>query len=253
MNRIRVAAFILTLTASLAPTPAAAQWRPGYPGYPGYPYYPSYRYTLPEADLRFKVQPKEASVYVDGYFAGIVDDFNGAFERLHVTPGQHEIVVYLQGHRSLRQKLYLSVNRTRTIEGRLEPLRAGDPDEPLPTPVERPEDHDENPYTPGRRVPSPPPSTRRAPDREPAPRELPPIEATNATLSIRVQPGGATVLIDGERWQGPSDTSERLIVQVADGHHTIEVTHDGYERFVTEIDTRRGQTVPVNVSLRRAR
>ena len=44
---------------------------------------------------------------------------------------------------------------------------------------------------------------------------------------------------------------ERLIVQVAEGHHTIEVERDGYERFTTELDVRPGETTPVNINLRR--
>ena len=39
----------------------------------------------------------------------------------------HEIVVYLDGYRSLRQRLYVSPNSTRKIEGTLEKLAAGEP------------------------------------------------------------------------------------------------------------------------------
>ena len=81
-----------------------------YPGpYGPYPYGP-YRYMAPEAALKLEVTPKEASVYVDGYFAGTVDEFDGAFQRLRLVPGQHEIVVYLEGYRSIREKLYLGPN-----------------------------------------------------------------------------------------------------------------------------------------------
>jgi hypothetical protein len=72
------------------------------------------------------------------------------------------------------------------------------------------------------------------------------------TLSIRVQPAGAEILIDGERWDGPSG-DERLIVQVGEGRHRVEVRKEGYEPFTTEIDVRRGGTAPVNVSLARRR
>src|SRR5438552_1906941 len=40
----------------------------------GYPY--GYRYAARDASVRFDVKPNEASVYVDGYYAGIVDDFD---------------------------------------------------------------------------------------------------------------------------------------------------------------------------------
>ena len=96
------------------------------------------------------------------------------------------------------------------------------------------------------------PRDRDPRDRDPRDRENTPDSRTG-TLAIRVQPGGATVLIDGERWQGPSGNDERLIVQVPEGRHTVEVQREGFESFVTEIDVRRGQTAPVNVSLTRAR
>jgi len=73
---------VFTLAAVALPTAAHAQFR--YP--PIYPY-PAYRYGFAEADLRVKVKPKDAAVYIDGYFAGKVEDYDGTFERLHVEPG----------------------------------------------------------------------------------------------------------------------------------------------------------------------
>src|SRR5215210_4971661 len=100
-QKVQFATFVVLLLTLALPMSASAQWR--YP-----PYYPAYRYAEPESNLRVNVQPKEASVYVDGYFAGTVEEFDGRFQRLHVLPGEHEIVVYLEGYRSLKQRLYLS-------------------------------------------------------------------------------------------------------------------------------------------------
>lgn len=242
-----LAASVVTLVAAALPTAAQAQFR--YP-----PMYPAYRYAEPESDLRIKVKPKDASVFVDGYFAGKVEEFDGAFQRLHVAPGEHEIVVFLEGYRSLRQRLYLSPRSTRKIGGDLEKLLPGDVPEAPPVPLpnidrrDRDEAFDRMPPPPGpgtRRAPPPP---REAPDRP-----QPQTQSRFATLSIRVQPGGATVFIDGERWTGPTSTDERLLVQVPEGRHRIEAERDGYERFVTEIDVRRSETTPVNISLTRAR
>jgi hypothetical protein len=119
--------------------PAAVAAQPGrypYP-YPPYPYAP-YR-LMADADLKVDVTPKEAVVYVDGYLAGIVDDFDGVFQRLRLEPGGHEIVVFKEGYRSLRQKLYLSPGGTRRLSGSLEPLRAGEPDEAPPVPAAPPD------------------------------------------------------------------------------------------------------------------
>ena len=63
----------------------------GYEGQWGYPMYPPpYRYGFgqPDSSVRVEVKPKEAEVFVDGYYAGIVDDFDGVFQRLRVTPGR---------------------------------------------------------------------------------------------------------------------------------------------------------------------
>jgi hypothetical protein len=73
------------------------------------------------------------------------------------------------------------------------------------------------------------------------------------SLILRVQPSGTDVLIDGDRWAGPSSGDDRLVVQVSEGRHRIEVTRDGYVAFTTEVDVPRGQSVPVNVSLARDR
>lgn len=121
------------IAVAALPGSAAAQRRPGYPS-GGY----QYRFAGPESHLRLAITPREASVYIDGYFAGHVDDYDGALQRLHVEPGPHEIIIYLKGHRSMREKRYLSPNATRTLAGKLEPLAAGEPDEAVPTPVAPP-------------------------------------------------------------------------------------------------------------------
>ncbi len=250
---LRFAAPLFLLALCAWPGTASAQWR--YP--PFYPY-PAYRYVGPDSSLRIQVKPKDASVYVDGYFAGKVDDFDGTFQRLRVEPGEHEIVVYLEGFRSLKQRLYLSPNSTRTIEGDLDKLPAGAPNDPQPEPSERDRDRSRaSGPDDGYRPPPRGPMTRRAPAEPPPPRRGPGIESRQpsasryASLSIRVQPGGAVVRIDGERWDGPDSNDERLIVQVSEGHHVIEVERDGYERFTTDLDVQAGETTPVNINLRR--
>jgi hypothetical protein len=115
--------------------PAVSDAQPGrfpspYPPYPPGPYR-----LMADADLKVTVTPKDAAVYVDGYLAGIVDDFDGVFQRLRLEPGGHEIVVFKEGYRSLRQKLYLSPGSTRRVSGSLEPLAAGEPDEAPPAPA----------------------------------------------------------------------------------------------------------------------
>ena len=255
-SELRLVACLIPLAALAMPAPASAQAYP--PPYP-FPY-------VAESHLRVNVKPSQASVYVDGFFAGKVAEFDGSLQRLHLLPGEHEVVVYLEGYRSLKQHLYLGPNATRTMTGSLEKLSAGEAQEPEPKPSEIEPERREPPDE-ATRMPPPRPSTQRAPmpPREPAqpgdprtqppppaaPRALPPEESRFASLSIRIRPGGGEILIDGERWEGPASADERLIVQVPEGHHVIEVQREGYERFTTEIDVRRGETTPVTISLQR--
>jgi hypothetical protein len=145
---------LLAAAAAGSTASVAGQIRYPYPGpYRGpYPYGP-YRY---DAELKLQVSPKEAEVYVDGYFAGVVDEFDGAFQRLHVVPGQHEIVVYLEGYRSIREKLYLGPNSSRKLERTMEKLAAGEPNEPKPEPVNPPEPPRDPRNDPGGRTPRDP-------------------------------------------------------------------------------------------------
>ena len=51
----------------------------------------SYGSRVYYGDIRLQVRPRNAAVYVDGYYAGIVDDFDGVFQRLTLEVGPHEI------------------------------------------------------------------------------------------------------------------------------------------------------------------
>ena len=72
-------------------------WDPYY-GYGFYPYG-----ARADADVRVDVTPKQAEVYVDGYYAGLADDFAGVFKHLHTTPGGHAITLHLEGYRTSRR------------------------------------------------------------------------------------------------------------------------------------------------------
>jgi YHS domain-containing protein len=53
------------------------------------------------AALRLRAAPDQAAVYVDGFYAGIINDFDGFFEGLPLRPGGHRIVSYLEGRRTV--------------------------------------------------------------------------------------------------------------------------------------------------------
>lgn len=226
---------------------AHSYWGPYY--FQGYPDWQPRPRTV---GIRLNVEPDSAQVYVDGYFSGTASDFDGAFKRLRVSPGKHEVVLYLKGYRTVRQTLDLRLGTEPRIRERLEPLGAGEPqDSPPSAPppqAQRAEDPEQGRGQAGTPVPSPDEPRRRLPPRAPR-AETVPVDAEGfGGLAIRVQPAGAEVLIDGERWQGP-DAAAPLMVQVAEGTHRIEVRKDGYVAFSTEVSVRQGETRALNVSL----
>lgn len=53
------------------------------------------------AAMKLKVKPASAQVFVDGYFAGEVAEFDGVFQRLPLTAGEHRIEIRAPGFEAL--------------------------------------------------------------------------------------------------------------------------------------------------------
>jgi hypothetical protein len=69
--------------------------------------------------LRLKIKPREAQVYVDGYFVGEVDQFDGLFQRLTIDAGSHHIEIRSQGHQSIEFDVLIAPGETVTYKGEL--------------------------------------------------------------------------------------------------------------------------------------
>ena len=202
-----------------------------------YPWWPrtQYPWYMPiydtQAYLKVDVEPEDAAVYIDGYYAGIADDFDGFFESLPLTPGGHTVVVYLNGYRSIKQSVHLSVGGTFKIKGTLEPLVAGEQQDPLPVAPS---------------LPAPPAGSYRLP-RPPAQRPANTIAVTFGELDLRIQPADVNLFIDGQRWL--SSDPNRFLLQLPVGKHKIEVTKSGYRAFETEVDVSAADSALLNISL----
>ena len=107
-------------------------WGP-YGYWPPYPYYGGY-YDY-SSDVRVMATPREAEVYVDGYLVGTVDDFDGWSQRLRLQPGEHEIELYLEGYRSVRQKMLFRPGETYKVRAALEKIAPGDEPAARPAPA----------------------------------------------------------------------------------------------------------------------
>lgn len=104
-----------------------------YGGYPS-PYYygtPNYVYDDTVGDIRTQVKPKDAEIYVDGYYAGTADDFDGIFQRLHTEAGGHSITIRLDGYRTVTQNVYVSPGSTTDVKLSLEKLAPGEVSDPV--------------------------------------------------------------------------------------------------------------------------
>jgi PEGA domain-containing protein len=239
------------------PTPPAPHWAVrgqvvfvgGYfydPFYGPYPWWPrtAYPWYFPafenRADVRIIATPKEAAVYVDGFYAGIVDDFDGFFQALPLLAGGHQIELFLEGYRTVHDNVYLRPGSTLKLTHTMERLPAGETSEPPPLATA---------------VPPPPAGTymppRTARQTPPTPTPPPPVETPATafgTLDLCVEPATADVEINGERWM--STEQGHYVIAIKPGQHRVEVFEDGHRRFSTEVRVREGETTPLDVNLR---
>ncbi len=99
----------------------------GY-GYGGYDPYGYGTYRSNEGDVRIEVGPKylrdEAQVYVNEAHVGDVDDFDGFFQRLSLTPGEYDIEIRLDGYQTLKQRIFVRRGSTYKIRESLKPIVA---------------------------------------------------------------------------------------------------------------------------------
>jgi len=210
---------VIPLAAALAASMLWAQVGYGYGGFDA-------------AALRVQVTPRDTEVFIDNYYAGAVDDFDGLFQRLRVEPGAHDITLWREGYRTVRQRIYIQPTGTFRLRYMMVPLGPGEIAEPRPA---------QPPPLPG----APSPQGAYPP---PQPYPPPGNRSESGSLSIRVQPANAEVFIDGARWEGTVG-DERLVVQVAPGLHHVEARSEGYRTYQSDVTVRPGETSTVNISL----
>jgi hypothetical protein len=142
----------MVIAAGLWPSRAAAQARPEPVGAehcapswfvadddpfwgPGpYPYSATLDGQCLSASVRVLGTPIQADVYVDGFFAGLVDDFDGVLQRLPITPGDHAITLYLEGYRTVTKHVSVTSGSSLTVRLRMEMLGSDQTSE-LPPPA----------------------------------------------------------------------------------------------------------------------
>lgn len=219
-------------------------------GYYVYPYYPYGYHTRRYSDagaLRLLVEPEDTKVYVDGYYAGEVDDFDGLFQRLHVSPGRHEITLKRDGYRTHRIKVY--VDEDSTVKIRHEMEKGAGPDTLEDLAGERGL-HEER-RRESRRYEDE--AERDDEGRIAPPDAFPPGTAAEGgsspgLLTLSVSPGDASVYVDGRFFGSAGQAGE---IELRPGPHRVEVVRPGFRTVEREVLIESGRTQTVAIELPR--
>ncbi|HWB31007.1 MAG TPA: PEGA domain-containing protein [Vicinamibacterales bacterium] len=190
------------------------------------PFYPPANVALAQTmgAVRLRVRPVDTQVFVNGYYAGVVDDFDGVLQRLYLPPGEHAIELYRPGFRTFRQALFVSPRTRLEIVHQMVPLTAG---EPLAAPL----------------------------DPEPLPDDWTSNAATDdaassplGILALQVDPSDAQIVIDGDVWMGNAARTS-LVIHLDAGRHRVEVRKAGYAPFKVDVDLSAGTRTRLAVHL----
>lgn len=94
----------------------------GYGGY-GRTYPERYGRVRSVGQLRLKVKPEHGQVYVDGYYVGEVDSFDGTFQRMSIEAGAHRVEIRAAGYQTVGFEVMVNPGETVTYKGELRPIR----------------------------------------------------------------------------------------------------------------------------------
>jgi hypothetical protein len=72
-------------------------------------------------ELKLKVKPDRAAVFVDGKFAGYVHEFGGVKRAMLIAPGKHHVKVALPGFKDFETEIVVQANRKVTVKTELAP------------------------------------------------------------------------------------------------------------------------------------
>lgn len=98
------------------------------PWYGGYGYYPPPPPPVAgdadygEGSIKLKVSPNDAEVYVDNFYNGIVDDYDGLNQKLTLPGGPHHVELRLDGFQTLAFDVNIQPGQTITYRGDLKKL-----------------------------------------------------------------------------------------------------------------------------------
>lgn len=219
--------------------PSYGGWYGGY-GYGYGPHYGGgyYRRGYDNAgSVRVMVEPRQTKVYVDGYYAGVADDFDGIFQRLNLSAGRHDIALRLDGYETQQIKLYVPLDHTIKIKHqmvrgsseRVSESTVGDPADEARFSRD-PDDDYEN----------------RAEHRD---ETRPDNWGERGTVRLDVSPSDASIYVDGV-FRGTGSDLRKLTLP--EGRHRLEVVRPGYRTLERDVEVTADETEEIEVDLPRS-
>jgi hypothetical protein len=73
--------------------------------------------------IRLKVKPNDAQVYIDGYYVGVVDSYDGMFQKLGIEAGTHRVEIRADGFEPAQFEVMVMPDETITYKGELKRIR----------------------------------------------------------------------------------------------------------------------------------
>ncbi len=210
----------------IIPYPVGPWWYPWpypYPPYGGWRVYAEWQ----TANIRIDVTPNDAQVYVDGYYAGIVDDFDGVFQHLTVRAGSHVLEIRRVGYRSLAFEVSLYPGESITYRRAMEPATAepgGAPAAPLPPAFEE-----------GAALPAPPEG------------------GPSGDMKFDVSPANAEIYVDGFYSGIVDDFNGSRHLQLPAGAHHVSLTMRGYETIEVDVTIEPEKTLTYRATMKNVR
>jgi hypothetical protein len=77
---------------------------------------PKAQFSASNAQIKLKITPERAAVFVDGQFAGTANQFQGVGRAMLIAPGKHHIKIGLVGYQPFETDVTLSPNQKFTIK-----------------------------------------------------------------------------------------------------------------------------------------
>jgi hypothetical protein len=82
---------------------------------------PQAQFSAVTGEIKLEVTPERAAVFVDGHFAGTVNQFRGAGRAMLIAPGNHHIKIGLVGYQPFETDVTLLAKQKITVKTDLAP------------------------------------------------------------------------------------------------------------------------------------